>query len=168
MEEKKEISNAVIFDFINKIFNVKNSDNIFDLIIDTLKNSVKCSRISVMIVDKNKEYMVLKKHTGIDYFISDGTKINIKTSYASQVFKSGEPLIINSMKKFGLIKQYSEYDAFIIYPLHVDDLKNKKNIIGVINLTNKMNNSPFSEEDQKIIQNICSNAALVLKERMSI
>ncbi|MBN2545233.1 MAG: GAF domain-containing protein [Spirochaetes bacterium] len=166
MSDKKEISNAIIFDFINKIFNVKDVDNIFDLVIDTLKNSIRCSRISIMLIDNNKEYMILKKHTGIDYFITDGTKINIKTSYASQVIKSGEPLIINSMKKFGLIKQYSDFDAFIIYPLRVEDLINKKNIIGVVNLTNKINNKPFSEEDQRIIQNICANASLALQERL--
>jgi len=166
MSNQKNDDNIPMINYLNKIFTLKDINDVFDLVINTIKVSIGCKRVSIMIADTTNEFLILKKHTGIDDQIGENIKIKIDDSYAGQVYRSGEPLIINNMEKFGLVKQYSDYDAFLIMPLSIINHENKKTIIGVINITNKLDNKPFTEEDEKIVSNISTNATLAIAAKL--
>jgi putative nucleotidyltransferase with HDIG domain len=169
---RKKISENVsniklMFDFANKLNSLATLDEIYDFIIETTKNTLKCSRISIMLVDETKKYLIIKKSIGLPDFIKLNTKIEIKSNFAGQVYMSSTPLISNDLKKDGYFMDYSDYDAAISSPFIFTPLSGYKVKLGVINVTNKEGNKPFSEADINTITYISYTSTIAISNKLN-
>lgn len=92
-------------------------------------------------------------------------KIKSGEGVAGTVLKTGNSIIVNDGHKDPLFKSFddtSDYERSIQNLISVP-LKIKDRVTGVINGVNKLNNEPFTEEDQRLLEALAQQAAMAVE-----
>lgn len=116
---------------------------------------------SVMILDPNNQELYIGAACGLASEIVSNTRMKVGSSISGYVAKTGKPLMIADIEKdqrFSRInRQHYESKSLISVPLQY-----KGNILGVINLNNKVNSAPFDSDDLKILTSLAAQAAIAI------
>jgi signal transduction histidine kinase/DNA-binding response OmpR family regulator len=116
---------------------------------------------SVMILHPEKQELYIGAACGLSRDIIQNTRLKLGSSISGYVAESGEPLIIEDIEKdqmFSRInRQHYESKSLISVPL-----KYKGNVLGVINLNNKMTGTTFTEDDLKLLTTFGAQAAIAI------
>ncbi|MCK9229114.1 MAG: GAF domain-containing protein [Syntrophales bacterium] len=132
----------------------------------TLERALKLARAdigSVMLIDReDRDHFVVKASIGTGTLISIGDRIKFSTSIAKYAVMNKSPLVIENIEtdsRFGRINR-SQYGtkSFICMPI-----KTIRDIIGVITVSRRMDQAPFTTETADIISPLISNAAFTFE-----
>lgn len=130
-------------------------------IILAVTDGLKTRRGSVMLLDDDG-YLKVKASAGMSPEAAREAKLHPGEGIAGWVFQNKKPLLIRDVQSDPLFQrlanpQYLTRSAIIV-PLEVDD-----EIIGVINVSDKIDGTPFDERDQSLLQSIAHHAVIALK-----
>jgi signal transduction histidine kinase/DNA-binding response OmpR family regulator len=118
---------------------------------------------SVMLLDVDKNCLRIKASIGIKDEIVQTTELPLGSSIAGSVAQTGKPVKIENIETDPEFrrKAKSRYESksLLSAPLQV-----KGNIIGVINLTDKIGEDKFTEEDLKLLMALASQAAIAIDD----
>lgn len=118
---------------------------------------------SVMLLDIDKNSLRIKASIGIKDEIVQTTDLPLGSSIAGSVAQTGKPVIIENIETDPDFRRKAktqyETKSLLSVPLQV-----KGNIIGVINLTDKISEDKFSEEDLKLLMALASQAAIAIDD----
>jgi len=116
---------------------------------------------SVMILNPDQRELYIGAACGLSKEIIQNTRLKLGSSISGYVAETGEPLIIEDIEKdqmFSRInRQHYESKSLISVPL-----KYKGNILGVINLNNKVTGTTFTEDDLKLLTTFAAQAAIAI------
>ncbi|MCD6163447.1 MAG: response regulator [candidate division Zixibacteria bacterium] len=116
---------------------------------------------SVMILDPNKQELYIGAACGLSKQIVAETRLKVGDSISGHVAQSGEPLIIKDIEsdvRFSRVnRQHYESKSLISVPL-----KYKGNILGVVNINNKITGTTFDEHDLKLLNTFGAQAAIAI------
>jgi signal transduction histidine kinase/DNA-binding response OmpR family regulator len=116
---------------------------------------------SVMILDPTRQELYIGAACGLASDIVANTRMKVGSSISGHVAQTGKPLIIADIekdKRFSRInRQHYESKSLISVPLQY-----KGNILGVINLNNKIAGSPFNNDDLRILSSLAAQAAIAI------
>lgn len=154
-----------MFNFANELNSYNTLEEVLDCIINAIADFTQSGRISIMLLDKDKKHLVIRKSIGIHPEVNH--KVKIGEGIAGNVYKSGKKIIINDIISKGIEKKYSDYDAFISSPLICTPLLGPKTNLGVINVTNKKDNEPYTDEDIEIISYITYTASVAINNQLN-
>jgi response regulator RpfG family c-di-GMP phosphodiesterase len=152
----------VLYGYMQKLSQAKTRDEILDLLLTCMKQATGATRVSILLTDAQNEYLVCERASGIDPEIMHNLRIRVAEGISGQVFRTGKTL---AARVFGdPINQDRQYDrqAFLSTPLisTTDDKNNT--IIGVINVTEKADDKPFSEEEIECVRSVADATAIAL------
>lgn len=141
-----------------------------NFILNLLISIISVKRASVLI-EQNNQFLIAAS-IGLPEHIVKLKYLNI-SGISGWVFKEGQALVINSDKdlpedlKEQLItiasKNHSFNKNFVSEPIAIVPLEIQGKILGVLNLTNKVDETPFSSEDLKIITSIATEVSIFIK-----
>lgn len=150
--------------------------SIFDLrilcqrIIEKIVQTVGLKRASIMLLSNDSQLQITASH-GLPGGLN-GQLISLNQGVSGWVVQQARALMINHEKqvpdelKFRLLKrqksQKSLKDAFISVPLICIPLKSNIKVVGVINISQKLDENVFSGEEFKLIQAIASLSASMI------
>jgi len=116
---------------------------------------------SVMILNPEKQELYIGAACGLSREIIQNTRLKLGSSISGHVAKTGEPLIIEDIEKdqmFSRInRQHYESKSLISVPLRY-----KGNVLGVINLNNKVTGTTFTDDDLKLLTTFAAQAAIAI------
>ncbi len=116
---------------------------------------------SVMIIDPLNNDLYIGASCGLNKDVIQNTRMKIGSSIAGFVAETGKPLIVEDVEKdprFSRInRQRYESKSLISVPL-----KYKDQIFGVINLNNKLDGLPFSNDDLDLLNSLAAPAAVAI------
>jgi len=116
---------------------------------------------SVMILIPDQRELYIGAACGLSREIIQNTRMKLGSSISGYVAETGEPLIIEDIEKdqmFSRInRQHYESKSLISVPL-----KYKGNILGVINLNNKVTGTTFTDDDLKLLTTFAAQAAIAI------
>ncbi len=116
---------------------------------------------SVMILDPEKNELFIGASCGLEDSVVQTTRMKLGSSISGYVAQAGRPLIIENIEKdprFARInRQKYESKSLISVPLIYKD-----QIFGVINLNNKLNGKPFTEDDLSMLVSLGLPAAVAI------
>jgi signal transduction histidine kinase/CheY-like chemotaxis protein/putative methionine-R-sulfoxide reductase with GAF domain len=116
---------------------------------------------SVMILDPEKNELYIGASCGLEDSVVQTTRMKLGSSISGYVAQAGRPLIIEDIEKdprFARInRQKYESKSLISVPLIYKD-----QIFGVINLNNKLNGKPFTEDDLSMLVSLGLPAAVAI------
>lgn len=118
---------------------------------------------SIMLFDKEEEVLKIKVARGISKEIIKNTKIKLGTEISGWVAKQGLSLLIKDIEKD---QKFSKKGAEKYYTnsLLSIPLKIKGEVVGVLNVNNKVDREPFNELDLEILTLFGSHASTAIEK----
>jgi len=132
-------------------------------IIDLATKVIGAGTGSVMLLDTDKNMLRISASIGIKQEIIARTELPLGSSIAGTVAQTGKPVMIENIETDMEFKRKAkvqyESKSLLSVPLQV-----KGEIIGVINLTDKLEEDKFSDEDLKLLTALASQAAIAIDD----
>lgn len=164
---------------INEIIREINKTNIlgeiYEMVVKKGAELLKCKNASIMLVEhqENKDFILNVKESTDKSIVGSGRKLGEGVS--GWVWKTGEPVLIKSVNDGGENRRFkiiNKPGSFIVVPLNLKykspyalnvSLKGQSTI-GVLNFTDKFDNSPFTFEELDLIINYANLVAIALEK----
>ncbi|RMH73996.1 MAG: GAF domain-containing protein [Gemmatimonadetes bacterium] len=157
-------------EFLYEVGEVLN--NIFDVqeatqrILSKAMEVLKVDKGSVMLVDKQGE-MTIFASKGIPAEIARKTRVRPGEGISGKVLETGEPMFSENIEQevYYQNKAFKQYRSgtFMSLPISLPTAGNKRKILGVLNLNDKINEEPFHANDLKLAGMIATQAAIFIE-----
>ncbi len=150
-----------LFQASQDISSLQRPEDLSQRLVGMICKRLAVERCSVMLLDETGEYLEAKAASGIK---EDWSKfrVPIGEGISGRVAKTGEPLLIKDIERHEEFRRKSR-DEFRTKSLLCVPLKAGGDVLGVINVNNKLNGTPFSELDRRLLMTICGSAATALR-----
>jgi hypothetical protein len=123
-------------------------------------DDMQAHRCSLMLRDPNDNMLYVAGVRGIDPTALDGTRMRVGEGVAGRVAASREPLLVQDVASAQshplLADQLFTTGSFIVFPLVYHD-----ELVGVLNLTNRVQRGVYTEEDVERVRLLALVVSLV-------
>jgi diguanylate cyclase (GGDEF)-like protein len=165
--DKKMANLSVLYDVSQALNFTNDLKKTLLLILDKAKGNVNAQKGSIMLLDKKTAMLEVSVVRGIDPMeeakINSGeiecTRIKVGEGIAGKVAATRKPIILNKAResKEFLQSKRSNVDSIICMPLVAND-----EVIGVMNITNKLSGGEFVGEDIEFLSTLSGQAAITI------
>lgn len=133
---------------------------LYKSILDTAVELSKAGRGSLMLADNDKEELSIIAVHGINKWLVEKVKIVPGEGIAGKVFRERTPIISRDIEKDFSIRKKTAYRtaSFISIPLLIG-----KELIGILNVSDKTTGDVFIDDDLAIIRNFANYASIAIK-----
>ncbi len=146
----------VLLELCRALGATENLDTALEHTISATASVTGSRRISIMLPDTGREFLNVTKSVGIDATAAASIQVPIDESVAGRVFVSGIRHIANDNSTCS--EENLDYDSpyFASSPLICTALGTAEYIIGVINITDRVDNQPFKGQELEAVEMIAS------------
>lgn len=156
-----------IYKFANQLNSMNSLEDVVNSVVNFVADFMFSKRVSIMLLDEKGEYLTVKGHIGLDEEIIRNTRIRRGEAIAGQVLETGKAKIVEDV---GSIKaesdRYSEYRSFISFPLMQVPLRATNQSLGIINVTNRFGDQPYTNEDLENLDFIADTASVAINNQL--
>lgn len=153
------------FAILEEIFNIMvvtdDINAMANLMLDLSINFASAEKGSLMLVNEHNELYILAAR-GIDNNLIKNYRLKVGSGIAGTVAKSRRPVLVENIDKderfAGKTRDRYKTRSFISCPVLT---KNK--LLGVLNINDKKDSTPFTEDEFSLIKVIANQAAIVLE-----
>jgi GGDEF domain-containing protein len=149
----------VLQDVCSSIATVRDRKELYDIIVKKSTELVGAEKGSLMILDDS--VLSVKAALGIDRTFAESLKVKLGESISGSIAKKGEPVVVRDIERaIPSRKNRPRYrtKSFISIPLKVGS-----NVIGVINISDKITGEVFSDEDLNMVLSFANYASIALE-----
>jgi len=137
-------------------------DTLLKVILDLTRECLRVGRCSLMLIDKDTEKLRVKVASGIPKELWNSIIVKIGEGISGYVAKTGTPLWTGNIESDDRFNKKNEpkytTKSFICVPLKVSD-----KIIGVINASNKLDGTIFTEDDLNLFIVVAQHSAFAIE-----
>ncbi len=157
-----------LYEFANLLNSLKSMEKILDHTIDFTRKSLQCERISILLLEEGE--LVFKAGVGISEDIAAQIRIPLGKNVSGRVLQDRKPMLVQDINETPWVenKFNAEFKSFISAPLICAELCAGDISLGVINVTNKVNNAEFSSQDLQILSFITNTASIAVNNQYSL
>ncbi len=161
--DRKVAELSALYEVSRSINMTSNLDTILKLILEKMIEILDAERGSIMLCDENEETLKVKVVHGVEE-AEGGKRITLKVGegIAGLALREGKPIAISDGYRNEKFKLMLPRDKNIKSLMCVPLLLNKRRI-GVINITNKRNGEPFTEDDKSLALTLANQAAITIE-----
>jgi diguanylate cyclase (GGDEF)-like protein len=149
----------------NTLSQVDNKEQLYEAILGIAADLIDATQGSIMLIDSNGESMHIVFTLGMSLNVARCLPVRVGRGIAGKVAQSGEPLLVNDVEKddrFVMINRSRfKSNSLICIPLK---LRNKT--IGVLNLSDKKDLSPFCQADLHLLTSFANLASLMIERTL--
>ncbi len=141
-----------------------NLDELLQIILASATELTKTETASIMLLDENGTELRFAATTSNDRDKLMALRVPVESSLAGTILLSGEPMVFDNVQQdprhfAGVDKQIAfESRSILGVPLLVRDRP-----VGVLEALNKLDSSPFSEEDGQVLMTLAAQAAVAIE-----
>ena len=119
---------------------------------------------SLLLIDEKTQELVFEVILGPAASKLAGQRLPMGKGIVGAVAQSGRPQIVNSAQTdTRWLRDVGQTDRFVTRALLTVPMKAKDNVIGVIQVLNKIDGTPFDEDDQTLLESFAGNAAVAVE-----
>lgn len=131
-------------------------------VVAVAKRETKADTVSIMLLDEEKQELTIEAALGLSPRVIESSKRKVGEKLSGWVAKEGKPLVMidESAVEPWITEAFIKKDkvsSSICMPLI-----NKKKVIGVLNLSKKRGNKPFTRADVELAGVLCGQAAIAI------
>ncbi len=157
-------------DYLYKIFrsltSISKLNGACEIILEMIVDLVSVNRASIMLYNKKQKVLNIFASKGISGKVLDSVAIKPGEGISGKVFLTGNPVLITEnddyFKKNGLNDSKFATKSFLSIPMIFTDDTGKEETIGVINATDKISGTNFSEEEMNLVSSMASVATIAI------
>jgi K+-sensing histidine kinase KdpD len=137
--------------YIAQVINAKGElREMLDLIVRMIAELINAKTVSLMLLDSKRSELFIKVSYGLSEWVVEQARVKVGDGISGKVVESGQPIFIDNIEQNEIYAcpnnpQY-ETTSLISIPLFVNDV-----VVGVINVNNKTNGSPFTKDDMNLL-----------------
>lgn len=137
-------------------------DKTLTIIVSQIAALISCSRITIMLLNPERDYLTIRAAKGFPEEEAAKVKVPIGEGISGYVAAQGEPIFISNIEEDPRFKKRNSEQYFAKSLISVP-LKIREEVIGVINVNNKVDNELFTVDDCDILMTISYNAAIAIE-----
>ena len=134
-----------------------------ELIVDMIAEIMGAKTASLMLLNEESDELYVGAAMGLDEATMRSARVKMGESISGWVAETGKPLLIRDIEddmNFGRPNRPNyESRSLVSVPL-----RSEGRVIGVLNITNKINLTPFGENDAEVLEILADRAAFVLEK----
>ena len=156
-----------LYNFANELNAIEDFDKTLNYIVSFAANLLDCARISLMLLEEN--YLRIKASVGIPPEVVGKTSIPVGEYISGKVFANKQAVFISNIEEAPWLRKSVEtdYKSFISVPMLIGGIIAQDQTIGVINVTNKNDNKPFTQNDFDTLNFIANTASIAIKNQLN-
>jgi len=137
---------------------------IYELILDVVVRMLGVEKASIMTYDSELSALRIVAARGLDPEIVTNAVVRVGEGISGKVFASHEPLLIKDIQAEGMGSGRDRYrtKSLISAPVTCFPMKVGEDALGVINVTDRNDGSPFTEDDLRLLTTLANQAAAYL------
>lgn len=140
---------------------------LLDFFVGLVTRELNVERASLMLLDPVEETLSIAAWRGFDDVDPLSVSVPVGEGIAGQVAERGEPLLVEDVSSADLAGQPQRQmlsDSFISAPIVLSmPIKARAHVLGVINVTNRRTNEPFSKHDLEYIAGLAGQLAVAIE-----
>jgi len=142
------------------------TDQLFDRITEIARDVTGAQRISVMVLDRTRSFLEIRAAVGVPDQVVQSTRQQIGNGLAGQVARTGKHARVTDRMIDLCVRASDGRDAdyrtnsWMSLPLYIGE-----EIFGVLNVTDKMDGSDFSDEDEHVLLSLTEKAGTKLENQ---
>lgn len=156
---------SILQEITTAIVTTNNIGTIANLMLDLAINYTNAEKGSVMLLNEAGELYMLTAR-GIDMNMMKTYRIKIGEGIAGLVAKNKTPIMVDDIEKDKRFKEKKERyktKSFISCPIIC-----REKLLGVLNINDKKDNKPFTEDEFDLIKIIANQAAIALENALLV
>ena len=165
LEQEVEIKTRklqLLYEYMRDLNRVDTRDGVLDLIMQCVERVTGAKRLSLLMVDSTGEHLLCERSRGIDPAVAEKIRVRAMEGIAGQVFQSGKTLSARSYGERTDGNRVYQSETFLSTPLISTSLATRDGVIGVLNVTEKTDDTSFSDEEIECIRSVADAAAIAL------
>ncbi|HNT35357.1 MAG TPA: GAF domain-containing protein, partial [bacterium] len=154
---------TMLHNISRSLMSILDVDDLLRNIVDSVKERLCVASCSLLLLDQNKAQLQIHAASGnrFDNKMLRETRIPVGEGISGTVAQTGEPILVRDIESdptWGRSNRagYSSRSLLCV-PMKVQD-----EVIGVLNVNEKKNGTPFDEYDLKILSILAANASAAL------
>lgn len=164
-EQNRIIHN--LYGFANALNAIEDFQKTLDYIVTFTKETLQCERISIMLFEGSILRIFSAK--GVPEDVIKSTSIPVGERVSGEVLRSRKAILAKSLNEIpyldGTVR--SEAQSFISIPILYAGLVSAEQPLGVINVTNKIDNIQFTETDLETLTYISNTASIAIHNHLN-
>lgn len=168
-EEAHRFESSLSGRFVSLLSTLSSVENRRDLYISILRMAAELLRASsgsLMLIDESGRYLRIESVLGMNLQLARSLNSRVGRGIAGKVAQSGEPLLVGDIENDARVRipNRSRFrtKSFVSLPLLV-----KGEVIGVLNLADKVDGGVFTETDLDLVMKLAQHACVVLERTES-
>lgn len=156
-----------IYRFANQLNSLDSLDVVLESIVEFVADFMVSERVSIMLLDEEGEYLTIATAVGLEEEVIRNTRVQRGEAIAGKVFETQKALRIDDISNIKPeVEQFSKYKAFISFPLIQAPLKSQMNPLGIINVTNRFGDQPYTALDLRNLDFIADTASVAINNQI--
>ncbi len=162
---KEDSRMSSLSEFSQSLSNILDKDSLLNTLLNKSLQLLEAEQGSLMIMDPETSELIVEARKCIDGTVKEKMRLKMHNSIAGQVIESGGPLLVKDIEQDARIKQGSreryKTKSFISVPIMLED-----RLKGVMNISDKIKGTAFTEDDLNLVQSIMNSAAIVIERTL--
>lgn len=155
---------SVLIEFSRSVTRLVTFDATVDAIVSAAADLTFSRRVSLMLPDKEGDFLTIARAVGIPDDICSSARIRIGDSVAGRAFKTGES--VTSSTCGGIDGWAYEGESFVSMPISTASMSGPTRRVGVLNITNRIGDVPFTEWELEFIEILGRIAGAAIDDTM--
>jgi response regulator RpfG family c-di-GMP phosphodiesterase len=156
-----------IYRFANQLNSLDTLGAVLESIVAFVADFMVSERVSIMLLDAKGEYLTIAAAVGLGEHIIRNTHIRKGEAIAGRVLETQKALKIDEIASLKTeAEQFSRYKAFISFPLMQAPLKSQTSPLGIINVTNRFGDQPYTDLDLRNLDFIADTASVAINNQI--
>ncbi len=143
----------------NESLKMIDAEDFWSRLMQTTAELLQAERGSILVFEEKTKKLVVKAAIGNEADSIKQAKTDVGERVARKVWEGGEPLVVPSIMDLSLAPSDWKYktESFISYPISISQRK-----IGVLNVADKVDGTPYQEFDLQLLQSIIPQIAMAI------
>jgi len=142
---------------------------ILNILVKRASDVLAAERVSIMILDPDREEMALQVAAGMDRAVLKEVRVRPNEGVAGRVIATRTPMVVANADSDERVPSGAEKkkryrgQSFMCIPIFMKaGDKSSERVIGVVNVTNRMIDRPFSEMEVEFVAHLARQAAFAM------
>lgn len=157
----------LFYNVSNALVNILNVRKVSYIILDQIVATIGISKASVLLLDSTRKHLVVVAHKGLPGEEVENTLFNLEESVCNEVIQRAKPLFVQNIDHYPGLKKRSKgtyrSNSFISVPILKSGREESQEVMGVINVADKLSGETFYSGDLKLIMALTSLASMSIQ-----
>jgi response regulator RpfG family c-di-GMP phosphodiesterase len=156
-----------IYRFANQLNSLDSFEAVLKSIVEFVSDFMVSERVSIMLLDEGGDHLSIAAAVGLEDDIVRTTHIQRGEAIAGSVLETRKAMKIEDVSRIKTeAERFSKYRSFISFPLMQAPLRSQTDSLGIINVTNRFGDQPYTALDLRNLDFIADTASVAINNQI--